>query len=152
MLSAAVLASWQLVPRPRTNVRVLRNACLSSYLVFLSLVILYNLDFKISALGTSYFIHKRLHRIAATHLDVVQANLLHCQLFADVVSVLFTYRLKKASRVDTEISLYLNSPTGRSLFLDSVLAETLATLLSENILRYSPKVCCFSRHPCQLTF
>lgn len=115
-------------------------------------MVLYNLDFEISALGTSYFIHKRLHGLAATHLDVVQASLLHCQLFADVVPVLFIYRLKKASGVDTEISLYLNSPTGRSLFLDSILAEMLATLLSENILRHLPKVCCFSRHPCQLTF
>lgn len=74
----AVQASWYLVCwRARTNRHVLRNACISQYWVFLPMVVLYNLDFKSSASGTSFFIGKSLHSLELPLILLVWPNMLH---------------------------------------------------------------------------
>lgn len=140
--------------RARTNVHALRNAHLSHYLVFLPTVILYNIDFKISTSGNSFFIHKSLDKLVSTYFSHCQSKCTaFYQLFVDIVwSTTYSAWKKQAALIRHRISLYFNSPTGRSLFLDSFPAQILETFLSENILHYSRPVCCFSRHPASCHF
>lgn len=118
VLSAAVLASWQLVPRPRST-----HSCAQKCLPFQLPC------FSISGgpvqprfwdlcTGDFLFYSQEAARVSCHPPWCCPSKLTALSAVCWCCSSSVYFRLKKASGVDTEISLYLNSPTGRSLFLD----------------------------------